>query len=382
LAVKPYMMPAMSPTMEMGGIVDWKVKAGQEYAAGDVLLEIETDKAQIDVEALDDGKLVKILKQNGEKDIAVGTSIAIIADVDDDVSAVDIDSLVAGTKKKTISKKEEPAITKETKVASTVNGTTQYVANKEQTLLPSVSMLLTENGISKEDALKSIPATGLHGTLLKGDILSHIGKIPKDSSVAIEEYINKSRHLDLTGIEKKILTAAQTNDTNTTTVAEKKPQTVKKPTHVPDVVLKQDIMMEVPSDVSYDHLYSSVKIFLQEAYQYAHLGDLVGNQSEHYDPIFEELITVEPRASRFGYKFSLVSMDNGNRKMTSQTNDIFDILTSTKKQNISSMEEINGDQSINYLLNLDVTVNGNFSDSKTKANTFLAYVRDLQDVQG
>ncbi|SMN21445.1 similar to Saccharomyces cerevisiae YGR193C PDX1 Dihydrolipoamide dehydrogenase (E3)-binding protein (E3BP) of the mitochondrial pyruvate dehydrogenase (PDH) complex [Maudiozyma saulgeensis] len=388
LAIQPYLMPAMSPTMEMGGIVHWKVKAGEEYAAGDVLLEIETDKAQIDVEALDDGKIVRILKQDGEKDIAVGTSIAITADVDDDVSAIDVDSLIAGTKeKKTIKKQEkpvvakEPVVTEDKKATSTKGDTTMYVANKSQTLLPSVSMLLAENGISKEDALENIPATGLHGTLLKGDILSHLGKIPKESSVAIEEYINKSRHLDLTGIEKTILTSSQVNDT-VASVVEDKPQVVKKPAYAPDIVMEEDLVMEVPLSVSYEHLYSSVKVFLQEAYQYAHLGGLVGNQSEHYDPIFEELVTAEPRASRFEYKFSLVPLDNNTLDIGSQTNDIFDILASTKNNKISSIQEENDPQSSNYMLSLDITVNNHFSDSEAKANTFLEYVRDLQDVQG
>ena len=56
-----FSMPAMSPTMTEGNITAWKVKEGQAYSAGDVLLEIETDKAQMDVEAQDDGILARIL---------------------------------------------------------------------------------------------------------------------------------------------------------------------------------------------------------------------------------------------------------------------------------------------------------------------------------
>lgn len=54
-------MPAMSPTMTEGGISSWKVKDGDKFAAGDVLLSISTDKAEIDVEAQDDGVMGKIL---------------------------------------------------------------------------------------------------------------------------------------------------------------------------------------------------------------------------------------------------------------------------------------------------------------------------------
>jgi acetyl/propionyl-CoA carboxylase alpha subunit len=54
-------MPALSPTMTEGNIASWKIKEGDSFSAGDVLLEIETDKAQMDVEAQDDGILAKIL---------------------------------------------------------------------------------------------------------------------------------------------------------------------------------------------------------------------------------------------------------------------------------------------------------------------------------
>lgn len=53
-------MPALSPTMTEGNIASWKIKEGDSFSAGDVLLEIETDKAQMDVEAQDDGILAKI----------------------------------------------------------------------------------------------------------------------------------------------------------------------------------------------------------------------------------------------------------------------------------------------------------------------------------
>lgn len=60
-ALSKFAMPAMSPTMTEGGIASWKKKEGEAFAAGDVLVEIETDKATIDVEAQDDGVLAKII---------------------------------------------------------------------------------------------------------------------------------------------------------------------------------------------------------------------------------------------------------------------------------------------------------------------------------
>jgi pyruvate dehydrogenase E2 component (dihydrolipoamide acetyltransferase) len=65
-------MPALSPTMQAGNIGVWQKKAGDTIAPGDVLVEIETDKAQMDFEFQEDGVLAKILKETGSKEVAVG----------------------------------------------------------------------------------------------------------------------------------------------------------------------------------------------------------------------------------------------------------------------------------------------------------------------
>lgn len=65
-------MPALSPTMTAGNIGSWQKKPGDTLAPGDVLVEIETDKAQMDFEFQEEGVLAKILKESGAKDIPVG----------------------------------------------------------------------------------------------------------------------------------------------------------------------------------------------------------------------------------------------------------------------------------------------------------------------
>ncbi|KAJ3510537.1 hypothetical protein NLJ89_g4621 [Agrocybe chaxingu] len=85
-ALAQFNMPAMSPTMTEGGIASWKKKEGESFSAGDVLLEIETDKATIDVEAQDDGVLAKIIANDGSKGVPVGSVIAIIGEEGDDLS--------------------------------------------------------------------------------------------------------------------------------------------------------------------------------------------------------------------------------------------------------------------------------------------------------
>lgn len=66
-------MPALSPTMQAGNIGTWQKNPGDSLAPGDVLVEIETDKAQMDFEFQEEGTLAKILKESGEKDVAVGS---------------------------------------------------------------------------------------------------------------------------------------------------------------------------------------------------------------------------------------------------------------------------------------------------------------------
>src|SRR3954465_2416846 len=72
-------MPALSPTMEEGTLAKWLVKEGDSVAAGDLLAEIETDKATMGFEAVDEGTIAKILVQEGTDEVKVGTVIALIA---------------------------------------------------------------------------------------------------------------------------------------------------------------------------------------------------------------------------------------------------------------------------------------------------------------
>jgi pyruvate dehydrogenase E2 component (dihydrolipoamide acetyltransferase) len=72
------LMPALSPTMEKGKLAKWLVKEGDEVSSGDIIAEIETDKATMEVEAVDEGKVGKILVEEGTDDVAVNTAIAVL----------------------------------------------------------------------------------------------------------------------------------------------------------------------------------------------------------------------------------------------------------------------------------------------------------------
>ena len=80
-------MPALSPTMTSGNIGTWQKKPGDAINPGDVLVEIETDKAQMDFEFQEEGVLAKVLKDSGAKDVAVGNPIAVMVEEEGDVAA-------------------------------------------------------------------------------------------------------------------------------------------------------------------------------------------------------------------------------------------------------------------------------------------------------
>ncbi|MCC4254572.1 MAG: pyruvate dehydrogenase complex dihydrolipoamide acetyltransferase [Pseudomonadota bacterium] len=84
---KKIQMPALSPTMEEGTLAKWLVKEGDTVSSGDLLAEIETDKATMEFEAVDEGVVAKILVSEGSEGVKVGTVIAIIAEEGEDVAA-------------------------------------------------------------------------------------------------------------------------------------------------------------------------------------------------------------------------------------------------------------------------------------------------------
>lgn len=82
------LMPALSPTMEEGNLAKWLVKEGDQVSSGDVIAEIETDKATMEVEAVDEGVIAKILVAEGTEGVAVNAVIAVLAEEGEDPGSV------------------------------------------------------------------------------------------------------------------------------------------------------------------------------------------------------------------------------------------------------------------------------------------------------
>lgn len=215
-------MPALSPTMTEGNIASWRVKEGDKFVAGDVLLEIETDKATMDVEAQDDGIMFKILTSDGAKGVPVGARIGVIAEEGDDISTLEVPA-DEGPKQQQASEtkseqKEQPktdSVPAEERTASgdkaaIPSGKGAKASKQTYPLYPSVAQLLHENGLDESTA-NEIPATGPKGRLLKGDVLVYLGKAKADAAANGQAVYERLAHLDLSNIkvaEKKTAPAA------------------------------------------------------------------------------------------------------------------------------------------------------------------------------
>jgi len=202
-------MPALSPTMTEGNIAKWQVKEGEKFSAGDVLLEIETDKATMDVEAQEDGILMKVMQGDGTKAIKVGTRIAVIAEEGDDISALQIpaeenpqsqaEAEPVKSEQSHAAEDSQPAVP----TSSTPNTTSKFNGKAPRRvfpMLPSVLHLLKENGLD-ESAISNVTPTGPNGRILKGDVLAFLGKIDAKTPSDVSTRFETASHLDLSNIK-------------------------------------------------------------------------------------------------------------------------------------------------------------------------------------
>ena len=86
------LMPALSPTMTEGTLARWLVKEGDEVSSGDVMAEIETDKATMEVEAVDEGTIGKIIVPDGTENVAVNSVIAILLEEGESADDIDVEA--------------------------------------------------------------------------------------------------------------------------------------------------------------------------------------------------------------------------------------------------------------------------------------------------
>lgn len=167
----PILMPALSPTMEQGKLTKWLKKEGDKVASGDAIAEIETDKATMEVEAVDEGALGKILVPEGTEGVAVNTPIAVLLAEGEDASA--LKGYAAGAAREAASPQAEattesashqntpaPPAKAETPAQPKANGHSRIFAS------PLARRLAAEAGVD----LSRIRGSGPHGRVIKHDV--------------------------------------------------------------------------------------------------------------------------------------------------------------------------------------------------------------------
>ena len=156
------LMPALSPTMEEGTLAKWLVKEGDRIKSGDLIAEIETDKATMEFEAVDEGIIGKLLVSEGSEGVKVNSPIAIVLDDGEDLKVNEIAKPVIEAE---LANPE--VITEEILEIKSPSKNTAQAPNTRIFATPLARRLAREKGID----LGSISGSGPHGRIVKTDIL-------------------------------------------------------------------------------------------------------------------------------------------------------------------------------------------------------------------
>ena len=159
-------MPALSPTMEEGTLATWLVKEGDTVTSGDVIAEIETDKATMEVESIDDGVVAKILVDAGTDNVPVGQIIAVLAEEGEDVADIQVPAASAAPAPVATSV-EAPAVAAPAPAASPAPAAVSApVADGRVKASPLAKRIAANEGLD----ITSITGTGPHGRIVKRDV--------------------------------------------------------------------------------------------------------------------------------------------------------------------------------------------------------------------
>ena len=170
---KKIQMPALSPTMEEGTLAKWLVKEGDTVSSGDLLAEIETDKATMEFEAVDEGKIAKILVSEGSEGVKVGTVIAIIAEEGEDLAqAAEGGSAPAPKADPVPAKADAPAPKVDAPAAKTETAAPQ--SGDRVKASPLARRIAEEKGVD----LASLTGSGPNGRIVKADLEGASAKAP------------------------------------------------------------------------------------------------------------------------------------------------------------------------------------------------------------
>lgn len=168
-------MPALSPTMEEGNLSKWLVKEGDKVAPGDVIAEIETDKATMEVEAVDEGTVAKIVVPAGTEGVKVNALIAVLAEEGEDLAAA---AKGAGAAPKAEAPKEEPKPAEAKKEAAAPAAAPAPARSEQPAVAPAVNKgervfasplarrIAKDAGVD----ISAVKGSGPHGRVIQRDV--------------------------------------------------------------------------------------------------------------------------------------------------------------------------------------------------------------------
>ena len=171
---KKIQMPALSPTMEEGTLAKWLVKEGDTVSSGDLLAEIETDKATMEFEAVDEGKIAKILVSEGSEGVKVGTVIAIIAEEGEDLAQAAEGDAAPAAKPAAAAPKADPVPAKAEAPAPKADTPAPQYGDRVKAS-PLARRIAEEKGID----LANLSGTGPNGRIVKADLEGAAAKAPR-----------------------------------------------------------------------------------------------------------------------------------------------------------------------------------------------------------
>jgi pyruvate dehydrogenase E2 component (dihydrolipoamide acetyltransferase) len=202
-------MPALSPTMEEGTLAKWLVKEGDEVKSGDILAEIETDKATMEFEAVDEGTVAKILVPEGTDGVKVGAPIAILAGEGEDASAAASAAPKADTAPPAPPKAPSPPKPDETPKAPPAPAAVETPPAPRAPAAPSpqpsrtrgegervkASPLAKRLAQAQNVDLSTLQGSGPGGRIVRADVDAAIGKSPKAAPAGVPAAPALATHL-------------------------------------------------------------------------------------------------------------------------------------------------------------------------------------------
>ncbi|MCW0232218.1 MAG: pyruvate dehydrogenase complex dihydrolipoamide acetyltransferase [Ferrovibrio sp.] len=174
------LMPALSPTMTEGKLAKWHKREGEEIKAGDIIAEIETDKATMEFEAVDEGRLGKILVAEGSDGVAVNTPIAILLEEGESAGDMKAKPAAAPAARPEEKKAEAPKAEAPKPAAAAAPAATPVAAPAKSGERVFASPLARRMAEQAGVDLKAVSGSGPHGRIVKADI----EKAPKGSAAA------------------------------------------------------------------------------------------------------------------------------------------------------------------------------------------------------